>query len=426
MRARSFVLASISLVALRSIQACGGDDSDDAAEDAGAIADAARDSAAEASPPAPRPDSGTPSHDAAVDAPTDASGEAASDAESDAASDAESDAESDAADDAGLDAELDADADAEIDAGPPAAERVSPATGCVIGLGVGTSALYWAENTINGCTPVVRTCPTSGCATIPTATYLGTSGSSLPIGVAVAAGSPDSVFFTDNQYQHAGLWKIDFDGGAVTDWGTLQQNAAGVTTDGTSVFWVGNPGVYRSSVASAGSTKIFDGSSSNAAQGVAVDATNVYAYFSGKVLACPKGTECVTGGATVPTTIASAASVQDIGSDGTNVFFTAAPSGHLQVYRCPITGCTDGIPELLADTLVGLASEQFGNGIAVAANDVYWGAPNGSIYVCSSTATAPCVPQTWVPGAAPIALTQDATYLYWTDQRGGIYRVAKR
>jgi hypothetical protein len=242
----------------------------------------------------------------------------------------------------------------------------------------------------------------------------------------VVPGSPDAVFFTDNQFQHAGLWKMQGDGGAITDWGTLQQNGAGVTTDGTSVFWVGNPGVYRSSVATAGSTKVFDGSGTTTPQGVAVDATNVYAFFSGSVLACPKGTECTTGGATVPTTIATAASVQDIASDGANVFFTAAPSGHLQVYRCPITGCAGGTPELLADTLTGLATEQFGNGLAVAANDVYWGAPNGTIYVCSKTATAPCIPQAWVPGAAPIALTQDATYLYWTDTRGGIYRVAKR
>jgi hypothetical protein len=219
---------------------------------------------------------------------------------------------------------------------------------------------------------------------------------------------------------------MEVDGGAVADWGQVTQNGAGATTDGTSVFWVGNPGVYRSSIASAGSTKIFDGSGSNAAQGVGVDATNVYAYFGGKVLACPKGTACVTGGATVPTAIATIASVQDIASDGTNVFFTAAPTGHIQVYRCPITGCTDGIPELLSDTLVGGASEQFGSGLAVAANDVYWGAPNGSIYVCAKTATAPCVPQAWVPGSAPIALTQDATYLYWTDTRGGIYRVGKR
>jgi hypothetical protein len=405
---------------LVALQACSDDTTNDSPEaDSGVALDG---SGRDATSP-PVADGGVDVRDSAKPDVTPPSDDGGRDADADAATET-ADATADA--DATVDATADASGDA--DAGPPQAERVTPA-GCPIGLGIGTSTLYWTETSAYGCYAAVRSCPTTGCATLPPPIYLMTTpNQSSPNGTVVASGAPDRVFYTDGQLQSADLWKLQPDGGGTrTAWGTSTVTPRGGVTDGTSVFWGSGYGVYRSAVATAGATLVLSGSpSSNAPQSIAVDATNVYATIAGKLMACPKAADCTNTGGTTAALIANVSGVQDVASDGTNVYFTAADATHTRIYRCSITGCPGGTPTLFAETVTTLPVEQFGNGIAITATDVYWGTNDGAINVCPKSATAPCTPTPWVQGARPVALVQDTTHIYWSDLRGGIYRIVKR
>lgn len=317
------------------------------------------------------------------------------------------------------------DAAADADAAPPSSERLSP--GCPVGLALGASTLYWSENIgSNGCSPAVRACPVTGCSTLPAAIYTGASGQSLPIGVAAVSGSPDEVFYADDQFQHANLWKMDADGGAMTAWGTSTVAPAPAITDGTSVFWGSAEGVFRSAVATSGATKVLAGApDSISPQAIALDDTNVYIATGGSVVSCPKASNC-SDGSTTATVIATATGVHSMWSDGTTLFFGAFATGHDLLYRCPVAGCPAATPIVFADTATASAAEQFGTGVTTDAADVYWGTTAGTIYVCAKGDAAPCSPTPWVATARPLAMVHDATYLYWSDARDGVYRVPLR
>lgn len=356
----------------------------------------------------------------------------ASDGAGDAKVDTGTGADANTHDAAAGDAALDAGPGHDLDATPPVPELLSPAA-CPIGLAVGPSRFYWTDTSAYGCTPAVSGCPITGCPdAAPPPIYTGTSGQSLPTGVGVVASDAgDNVYYTYNQGASEGLWRLQGDGGARTLFTDMPSNGGGLTvgSDGV-VFWAGNPGIFRNAAGAATSAKVLPGLTGIPTQGIGVDDTAVFAGTTTALYSCPRGGDCTSSGSDTATKIADVTDLQEVASDGTNVYFTALTSAEVTLYRCPVAGCPSATPIVLAQTSTTHPPEQFGSGLAVDDFAVYWGATDGSIYVCAKAAAAPCTPKAWVRDAAlhPVALVTDATYLYWTDLRSdvrGVYRVKK-
>jgi hypothetical protein len=144
------------------------------------------------------------------------------------------------------------------------------------------------------------------------------------------------------------------------------------------------------------------------AWGLAVDATQVFwgIQESGPAMRVP-----VAGGSAAPVGTTSAWTVA---IDATDVY-TADGSGN--IVSCPKSGCP-GAPRIVA---TGAASTM---GIAVDATTVYWATLEGaSILSAPKAGGGPTT--TLATGGWPYEVALDDTYVYWTDNDGPVWKVAK-
>lgn len=303
------------------------------------------------------------------------------------------------------------------------------------GLAVGatTDSLYWTE--FCGSAAAIRKCPlATGCATLPDALYSSTSGS-LPCGIAAAkeADGLEYYFNTDNQYPNNYLWRSLNDGSGRMAWsGVSTGGPAALVSDGVSLWWGSGSGVYRSAVASTGSTLVLNANPSvlfgtgSTPQGVALDATNVYSGrqgVSGKadgVVACPIASDCSTTG---EVQILAISNVTAIVSDGVEVFVSVASGTVDSVYRCPITGCT-GTPTPMWTDDVGTSTTRHVP-LAVDGTNVYVNSRNGRLFSCDKSQTTCTTPKLLHQNVHAGSMLSHASYVYWTESDGrGIYRTS--
>ena len=301
-----------------------------------------------------------------------------------------------------------------------------------LAYGATSGSIYWTEFCSGG--GAIRRCPAAtGCQTVPVALYSAPD-DSLPCGIVAAKGSDDSEYYfnTDNQGPNNNrLWRSLGTGADRRDWSGISAGGPGaIVTNGTYVWWGTSGLIYRSSVNSEGATAVLDANPSiltpgSAPQGVALDATYVYAARQGVpnkqdgVVACPIANDCTTSG---EIQLFTGAGVSAIVSDGTNVFVSTRTSGVDSVYRCPLAGCGASAQPFWT------ANVDLNPGrpipLAVDANNVYINSRSGELLECVKDQVTCATPKVLHPNVnAGSMITLDG-YVYWTEGMAprGVYR----
>jgi hypothetical protein len=142
--------------------------------------------------------------------------------------------------------------------------------------------------------------------------------------------------------------------------------------------------------------------------GLAVDATQV---FWGIQEGGPAMHVSLAGGSATPLGTTSA---WTLAIDATDVY-TADGAGN--IVSCPKSGCA-GSPRIIATNATSTM------GIAVDATSVYW-ATLGGATVQSAPKTGGGPTTTLATGGYPYEIALDDTYVYWTDNNGPVWKVAK-
>lgn len=186
---------------------------------------------------------------------------------------------------------------------------------------------------------------------------------------------------------------------------------AGITTDGTNIFWVTSGTAHACPINNCGQPTDLGG----ADWGIATDKTNVYFVQNGDLVKCP-----VTG-CNSPTFMFSGLQPRNVlTTDGVNVY-VGEWYGSGSVYQCSVNGC-NGTPTVLYTSQ--------GNGfgaIATDGTDVYF--PDDKKVV--RCAVGGCNQQPTVMGSTSInavgSIAVDATKVFFTDPSLGqtMYYVAK-
>jgi hypothetical protein len=141
--------------------------------------------------------------------------------------------------------------------------------------------------------------------------------------------------------------------------------------------------------------------------GIAVDATQV---FWGMQETGPAMRATLAGGTAAPLGVTSAWTVA---VDATDVY-TADGAGH--IVSCPKSGCA-GAPRIVATTQASTM------GIAVDATTVYWATTGGASILSAPKAGGATT--TLASGGYPYEVALDDANVYWTDNDGPIWKVAK-
>lgn len=319
-------------------------------------------------------------------------------------------------------------------------ELVSPAN-CPRSIVHHAGVLYWTEAAQPGfcpgqpITPGIRSAPVTGTSELPKPLFSGDA-TSAPAAVSVVdVKGVTTLFFTNGQGPNNNdLWRLDADGG-VTRWGPAPGpiGPGALVGDGELLYWTSSSGTHLSETGAAGRIIALDTGigalAGGSVQSVALDAENVYSIRNQDptrgVFACPRGKDC-SGGS--HTTIALEPDLHAVASDGTNVWFLGgSPAFEAKttekLFKCPTSGCPGGAPTLFASTATDTNGGGTHHAIAVDDDSVYFGTIEGKIYRCAKDACASPTPI--ASGVRPESFAHDKKYLYWTDRRGGIYRIAK-
>jgi hypothetical protein len=278
-------------------------------------------------------------------------------------------------------------------------------------LAVGASFVYWTDLSDN----TVKRCATSGCASATTVA----SGLATPIGISVL--SPHAAWADHGTGATGDITTCNVFGSCMPPTVlAMAPKAWDVALDSTTAYFT-QPGAGTvSSVPIAGGTvKMLASISPSTPQNIAVDANNVYFTTggSGQVALCPHA-----GCGSNPTVLAMGAAqvgAQGIAVDATNVYWVnSTPPGN--VSKCAITGC-GGNPTVIA--MSGANSSP--TAVAVDATNVYWATGgSGQIMRVPIGGGGVTTLATGLSNASGMAL--DATFVYYADGgTGQIFKLAK-
>jgi hypothetical protein len=314
----------------------------------------------------------------------------------------------------------------------PRPQRVSPAT-CPYALAVHGGFLYWTETNAqaNCSSNDLRRCAlATGCASLPKSIYR-SSGTLWGL----AGGDPESIYFTGGDQ----LLKMRVVADASAPQPVFAAFGAGaVVTQGTNAFFAADEGLYRVAFGASNVELALGGplgyAVSESPQAIAVDPVRAYGAPEGALVrACPVGTSCAVD-ASAATTILSYPEdngIASIASDGVHVFATQGKRfgypGPERLLRCPSSGCSGAVPEVMSETFAPDAEPGQGNHIGLALDEtyVYWGTVAGTIYFCRKDAPTPCTPTALVASTKPLGMLVEGPHLYWADGRGAIYRIRR-
>jgi hypothetical protein len=321
----------------------------------------------------------------------------------------------------------------------------TPAGASVASIAVDAKAIYFAgpADTVGAPHGAILSCPIDAPCTSPVTLYAA-AGAEVDALLTTSA-APGYLFYTDNGHGH--VFRIVTDGtaspGAYPGAGLCSDQPAHcamdldapiagpnpLASDGASLFTYddvggdGSGGIKMKLPDGASSTGFGNGATPPVevgALGLALDPsdpTHRWLYVAGEhgIFAAEPA---ITGPASVVSkldVVAGPAGGIAVGSQ--TVFYTRSDGVHT-VGACNATGCNAGTPGTFASTTNAEA-------LVADATDVYWTAA-GHVFRCPQTG---CPAQTPIPIAALAdrarALTQDATSIYWGDDRGGLYRLAK-
>jgi hypothetical protein len=160
---------------------------------------------------------------------------------------------------------------------------------------------------------------------------------------------------------------------------------------------------------------------SPAQHNVAVDSTTLFAASTTDVFRCPVADTCV--GKLVPAATAPMRNVVALTVQRETLYALGGQpftiGGSEIVWSVPTAGGSVTPLSVMSPT-----ATHGGTPFGLLADDrnVYWSSLDDDIYTCQSGAE--CRPTMLVAGARSFAMTQDASFIYWTD-REAMYRVAK-
>lgn len=281
------------------------------------------------------------------------------------------------------------------------------------GIAVTATDLYWANYSAGQ----IATCVLSNCA----GTVRVFANNQALVGF-LAVDKTD-IFWTTVQMGDA--WKCSFTDCSNPFQLYCGQDTAGITTDGTRVYWAdqasgGDSGVVVGCDVS-GSNRATIASGLAAPIGVGVGPAGLYWTNSGDgtLWSSP-----LDGGAAVQMG-SNLGSPGFLKLDAQRVYW-ASGNG---VGACPLAGC--GIGDANIVTFGGTGPAAFD--VAVDANNVYWTefVPNGRILSCPLTGCGMNPTVLFQNGSKPANITVDAVAIYWTaqdpnnDSAGTVWRLAK-
>jgi hypothetical protein len=207
--------------------------------------------------------------------------------------------------------------------------------------------------------------------------------------------SPTTVYWVN--YYEKTVKKISSNGGVITTLATGTSSPRSLALTPTTVYWTNiNGAVLKVPVGGGAATTI--ASSIAPTTGIVVSGLNVYWTAKASVWKQP-----LAGGATTQIyTGMGVGDLEDIVSDGSNVYFTETSNSQILA-----TGINGG-----AVTVVANANTP--NGIALDGTNLYW-ADNGNNGGIEKVATSGGAMTTIAPAQSAVSVAVDATSAYWTS-----------
>ncbi len=296
---------------------------------------------------------------------------------------------------------------------------------CALAVAVTSTTIAWSDFCSG---PAVKGCPLTGCVGTPT-TLIAYLGGRTRYGIASAtSGGTGYIFTTDNNYSQ-GLSRVDTAGAGYAEWGSAQDNAGPIASDGTTIVFADQGATYRAVAGTSGVTKVMNigGAHSGFLNGppiatVAIDAASLFVATPTSIYRCAVGGTCTGTPAADPTLLSAALSkVLAISSDGTKVYasggtdFNYVPGVTETIYSVPVAGGTPTAEVQLSPAADGGGTHL---GLIATSKALYWGSLDGGLYRCDK-ANCSATKTAIVPSAKVYGLAQDANYIYWINHVTG-------